>query len=577
MPTTLRVQGDELRLKLGGLSTDEFKDAIQKARAIPGRTYDAEAKENVYPLTADNAMRLVHTIRVNADQEVLAMIRDHAEEVAGELAARIPENADLRVPWADRLFRFQRAGAAWLTEHPRAILADDMGLGKTIQSATAVVEYMIDHDPARQSDGRVALVVAPNSMKRPWGREVADWLGDAVQLIDGKKLATCLKQLEQPAPWTVVNWEKLRNPGAPGSLMPQLARYDYLAVIADEAHRAKNKDAQQTKALWKLTAPMQLALTGTPILNAPDELWAVLHWLDPESYPDYWRFYYDHVNFYEGYYGRVVTGVKNADALRFALRNTLVRRTKGQVLKDLPPKLPAQVIEVELKPLQRKLYRQAEKELWLVIEQALEEGAVSREAVAEAAEDPKRLAYMIPNAAAKITRLRQIISTPALLGGKDESAKLDAAQEIILDHREKQFVVFAHFKGTADRLAQRLRKAEKSDDAAQAFTGDTPTETREALVERFQHGDIRTLVATIKAGGQGITLTAASTAIFIERDWTPAYNQQAEDRLHRIGQEEPVQIIRLDAADTIDTGRIAPANRLKELIVASVLGAEGES
>lgn len=595
MATTLRRDGDTMRLKLGGLDKDAFQDALQKAKAVPGRRYDSDTKEWVYDLTTDNAMRLVHTIKVEADPEIQQMIRDHVAAIAGDLAARVNDDAELPVPWADRLYPYQRAGADFIRQNRTVLMADDMGLGKTVQSTSAV---MADYGP-----GARGLVIAPNSLKLNWGRSIEygprykgtplfpEWTPGEVTIIDAPTLERRKRQLSGAEHWVVVNWEVFRT-----DLAPLLEERDWDAIIADEVHRAKNykkrvsrkRDSALSQAeRFRRTrnADMRVGLTGTPILNDPSDLWSPLHWLDPESYGSYWWFFHTYVYYYEGNYGRVITGVRNPDALRSALRTTLVRRTKGQVLKDLPAKLPPDEREIELYPVQRKLYKQAEKELWLEVEEVLSDPELAesvapkfRERVLRAieAQDFQTLEHLLPNGGSRITRMRQVISTPALVGGEDKSAKLDAVQDIVLDHPDEQFVVYTWFKGTADIMARRLRKLLKDDNAARAVHGDTPDGEKDEAFEAFQRGDVRVLVATIRTGGEGHDLYAARFAIFVERDWVPAYNRQALDRLHRIGQDRRVQAIYLDAADTLDVGKVVPTNRLKELIEASVLGAESQ-
>ncbi len=586
MPIFLKLEetegDDELAVTLGGLRKAEFEDALARVRSIPGKRWNPDDKSWRFPADADTATRLVQTLAPVPDPQVEALVRNHAAEVAGSLVTAIPDDAALAVPWREQLYAFQRGAVDYIAEHPKIILADDMGLGKTVEAISAAVEYHVRNPSAPEPVTLMpepGLIVCPNMLTRNWQNELVQWTGidrDLVQIIDGKNKALREKQAARTdAHWFVVNWEKLR-------LMPSLAERDWGAVIADEAHRAKNKDAKQTQALYKLTAPVQIAATGTPIMNNPAELWSLLRWLYPDVYGPqvkgggYWPFYYRFVEDYATQYGRVIIGVKNADALRFELKDKLVRRTKADEL-DLPPKVH-QRQEVELNPQQRKLYEEAERQLVLDIA-AHVRGQIEgqepedveqyvRDAAEALATNPEKAQYVIPNGAARITRLRQIASSPALIGGPDDSAKLDAVVELVKDHPGKPFVVFTWFQETVRLLAERLRKLKPavrvgtiagSDDAA-------------PVVKLFQDGDLDIVVCTIAKGGVGLTLTRADTAIFVERDWVPAINEQAEDRLHRIGQDSHVTIITLEAADTVDGEKVARANRLKSAIVTSILG-----
>ncbi len=584
MPIFLKVEDtdtdQELAVTLGGLKRAEFDDALARVRSIPGKRWNPDDKSWRFPADADTATRLVQTLAPVPDPMVEQLVRNHSAEVAGSLVTAIPDDAALAVPWHEKLYAFQRGAVDFMAEHPRTILADDMGLGKTVEAISLVHEFWLRHGPECLEPGELptpALVVCPASLRRNWQNEIVQWTGidrEQVQIIDGKNKAQRDKQAgRQDARWFIVNWEKLR-------LMPQLADRGWSAVIADEAHRAKNKDAKQTKALYQLTAPVQVAATGTPIMNNPAELWSLLRWLYPDVYGPkvkgggYWPFYYRFVEDYPTQYGRVIIGVKNADALRFELKDKLVRRTKEDQL-DLPPKV-RKVQQVDLNPQQRKLYEEAEKQLVLDIAEHIQGQIEGREDVeqyvrdaAEAlASNPEKAQYVLPNGAARITRLRQIASSPALLGGPDDSAKLDAVIELVKDHPGKPFVVFTWFQETVRLLEKRLRKLKPavrvgtiagSDDAA-------------PVVKLFQDGDLDIVVCTIAKGGVGLTMTRADTAIFVERDWVPAINEQAEDRLHRIGQDSHVTIITLEAADTVDGEKVARANRLKSAIVTSILG-----
>lgn len=584
MPAYLKsdTERDILTITLSGMRGPEFSDSLARVKSVPGRRFNPETKTWEFPRDPDTALRLMQMLEPVADANTQVLVREHSAAVAEALVTKLPEDAELQWPEAHVMRPYQRAAVEFFMTHPHSILADDMGTGKTLQALATVQEARCrlgdgpfpDDDTTWQNP---VLVVCPNALRGTWRDEIEKWIGDdEVQVIDGKNPAARKRQATENARYFVVNWEKIR-------LMPELANKNWSAVIADEAHRAKNRNAQQTKALWKLKAPIQLALTGTPIMNSPDELWAILRWLRPEQYTGFWPFHYAYVDEYQTRYGAVMTGVKNADQLRFELADKLVRRTKADVLKDLPPKTRTHV-PVDLTPTQRRMYTEVEDSILLDIERlwkeahgADEDGNVDEarierieKAIKQAAIDgnPAPLVTLIPNGAARTTRLRQIASTPALLGGPDDSAKLDAAVEIIRDNPGNPFVVFTWFKDTARILAERLAKGKPAVRVGTIAGDDDPDPVKDA----FQQGDIDVVVCTIAKGGVGLTLTRADTAIFVERDWVPAINTQAEDRLHRIGQENPVSILVIEARDTIDVNKIAPTNRLKELIAAQVLG-----
>jgi SNF2 family DNA or RNA helicase len=577
----LRKVGDELRLKLSGLDSDEFKEALQLSKAVPGRVWDPEAKESVYPFNAENAMRLASTIRVQPDAAVQEAISERADEIAKEIAARAPDDSTLRVPYADQLFPFQRGGIEFMVTNRATLNADELGLGKTVQGLGTVHEASLREILPPEPRG---LIIANRTVKKHWASTVEvgprdrnrkpifkNWIPSEATILDGSTAKRRGTQLENAHPYVVVNWEQLRGEKDG----PRLRAQNWDFVIADAVSRAKNRQAQQTKALHKIKAPVLIGIDGAPIWNDPADLWGPLHWLDRESFPSYWAFYHTYVMYYEGFYERVVTGVRNPDALRFALRKKLIRRTMPQVLPQMPKKLPPKTIEVELYPVQQKLYKQAEQELWLAVEQAVEENPdMDLERLGDIVErgDMRELFVMIPNAGAAQIRMRQIVSTPALLGGPDKSVKLDTAQELIMRHADKQFVVFTHFRGTTQIMAERLQRESKNPMEAVWMHGETPDDERDRAQELFQAGDARVFVSTIRAGGEGIDLYAADTGIFIERDWTPTPNIQAEGRYHRIGQTNDTTTIIIDALDTVDVSRVRPTNRLKQMIGTAIIG-----
>jgi SNF2 family DNA or RNA helicase len=214
------------------------------------------------------------------------------------------------------------------------------------------------------------------------------------------------------------------------------------------------------------------------------------------------------------------------------------------------------------------VYDQAESDFWLAVTQAIQEGDVALAKELDQVVKGKKKIYEMTNGAARTVRLRQIASTPATLGGDDDSAKLDAAVEIITDAQPKQFVVFTEFVPTAHALVERLRAKKLT---AEAFTGSVSSGVRTMYEDRFQSGEIDVLVGTLAAMRESLTLTAADTVIFIERSWVPAHNEQAEDRCYRNGQKNAVTVLILQAEGTVDEDRVRPTNTAKEAIVSSVI------
>lgn len=614
MPAKLTKKDDALAVDLSGCRGTAFSDARSKVQDIPGRRFDWDTKLWMLPAEPAIGERLLHSIDdLVLDEDLREWIKQGRIKEQQALSTPLPDDADLLIPWATRRAHFQREFIEigeekipfnGLMQHQRPlvdlaarvrkiVVADDMGLGKTGSAISTVEEYRLR---ASENLGGALpqgprLVVCPKSVMGSWAGQFELWLGseEDYAVVDGATPAKREKQLTEIIEadgWAVVNWEQIRakkekqtvkrRNGMTTSKMvevmsqPIFEQTDWLAVIADEVHRAKNRKAQATRGLWRTRADdgVMLAMSGTPLMNSPDELWAILHWLWPKEYTSYWRFYEQYVEYTEGHWGKLITGVKNPDALRFELTDRLVRRTQGQVL-DLPGKVRIPV-PIKLNPKQRKLYEKAEAEMWLEIEQAIDAGdQTAAQFAAEAADGASYNRLLkLPNGAARTVRLRQIMESPALLGAEDDSAVLDACVDHIMDSRPEPWIVFCEFADTPGLLCERLRKHGL---VCEEYTGAVSGDDRSRIEKEFQAGKIDVVVGTIAAMYQGITLTAGNQQFWLSRAWVPAMNEQGEDRQNRIGQNSRVFVHIARPADTVATSKIEPLNRLKEKIVNTVI------
>lgn len=631
MPVTLSRDGEDfLAVDLRTCRGGEFKEALDKVRDIPGRKYDPERKLWLLPAEAAVAQKAIVALSpIINDTELETWIKDAAAEATAELATKLPDDVELAIPWAtDRapwqpqelslgeertpfkgLMKHQRPVVDLAAQQKRLLICDDQGLGKCAMSLSGFAEYVLRDSSNTGSVENASsfrsvaihpeyqkpkLVVCPNSVKGTWEREIKMWLGEEAAVIEGSNAKARQRRLEEAIDnncWVIVNWEqlqiqkkkiKLRNGGTKTTKemkQPLFEKTEWGAVIGDEVHRAKNRKALTSQGLWRVTAPFMAGLSGTPLMNDPSELWSVLRWLWPNDYHEagrrhspaaraFWAFYDEYVDYTEGYFGKEVNGVRNPDALRLELKDRLVRRTKGQVL-DLPPKHRIYV-PLTLNTKQAKLYADAEKAMWLEIEQEAKQGDTDAQRfIKKAAEGASREELLkIPNGAARTVRLRQIIESPALLGGPDDSAVLDSCVDKIMDSRPEQWIVFTEFRETTNLLKERLRKKKLK---AETFTGEVDSHERGELEQRFQDGDVDVLIGTIKAMNSGITLTAGNNQYWVSRDWVPAINEQGEDRQHRISQTDTVSVFIAQPDNTVAVSKITPTNKAKEHIVESVI------
>jgi len=443
------------------------------------------------------------------------------------------------------LYDFQKEDIDKIGLLPGVLIANDMGTGKTVEA--------LWRDGLIRQQGFAeyrTLVVTPGTVISSW-LDHCEMFGIKAMAIDPRDRDKSWKEFcKGPYEIFVMHWEALR-------LMPELQKVGWMHVIADECHRMQNRKAQQTQAIKKIPTAYKTGMSGTPTTGFPDKFWSVLNWLYKKDFGSYWKFYNEHVEYEikypQGYHK--ILGPKNQDKLLAKIEPFYTRRLKQDVLKDLPDKYYDKRW-VELTPPQRKAYNQMKADMvaW----------------VNAHADTP----LVAPAVIAQLVRLQQFAVSHAEINDEGQvrlsepSSKLDALMDILEDNPTKQFVVFSNFKQLISLLEVRLKKVGIP---YGLLTGDVAQRDRGAAVAAFQQKSTRVFAGTIQAGGIGITLTAASTVIFLDRSWSPALNLQAEDRLHRIGQVESVQVIDIMARDTIDLGRHAVIE-MKHTWIKQLLG-----
>lgn len=559
---------DDARIRLS--APLHFNELI---KAMPGSRFSH--KDNAWKLTKSWTTCLSLRTTFKKDLEIGPRLAAWALEIkTNKIAPALALRNEVNAEGSEKLYPFQRAGVAFLSTAERALLADEMGTGKTRQSIMTLMQlYMSGRDPFP------ALIVAPNSTKIGWRRETeAVWPGIVVQPIKGSA-AVRRKQLETPAHIYVINWEALRTHSrlAPyGSVSlkrcvecgghdervthtkcevhkRELNQLDFNTVIADEAHRMKDPKSKQTRALWAATgnAAYRYALTGTPIADAPDDLWAILHWLSPEDWPSRTK-YIDRVCevSYNAFGAPTVIGVKHSmrDEFFGSLDPRMRRMPKAVVLPFLPPVMYERR-DVEMTPKQKKAYKQ-----------------MSDQMIAEL-DDGDMLTTTSP--LTRVTRLLQFASSFAELqvdektGDRvvrlsDPSCKLDAFMDDLQDFGEDSIVVFAVSRQLIEMLSRRLEKLKIPHGL---ITGAQNADERQQHMDDFQEGRTKYILCTMAAGGVGITLTRGRIAVFLQRSWSMIDNIQAEARVHRIGSEQH---------DTITVVDYVTAGTVEEIVIRAV-------
>lgn len=464
-----------------------------------------------------------------------------------------------------------------LIDQPGVIIGDDMGLGKTVEAIA--LDLVRRHRRAQYDIERIGhpvkmhtLVICPMSMISEWEDHVREWApGLSVIAIDRKnRFPFAQAVLKGNYDVYIMHWDVVR-------LMPELKRRTWFHIIGDEAHRVANRDAQVTYHVKRIPTLFISELTGTPCTARPEQFWSLLNWVKPKRFTSFWRFFNHHViyvqhskdycgvcgKFHKSAYKELV-GVAQEDELLNEIRPYFTRRLKEQVLDDLPEKY-YRTIKVDLDPRQRRVYDQMKNDMLAWIGEHENEPLAAPQALAKLVR-LQQLACAYAEIVPTKVRKRHKHSDYCQVGcNKDwdesivdkvhliePSSKLDAVMEII-ESSDKQFVVFSQSKQVIKMLEARLA-AKKI--PVGILTGDTSQVDRAGIIRAFQGEQLRVFAGTIAAGGVGITLTASSTVIFLDRSWSPAVNKQAEDRLHRIGQKSAVLVIDIVARNTVDLGRL---------------------
>jgi hypothetical protein len=474
------------------------------------------------------------------DPKAWKRIKDRAKDIQIEVAPEVPLNlnATLR-PYQVDGFKFL---AYLATNHFGGILADDMGLGKTIQSITYLLWL---RDIAIQQDKKMpALVVCPKSVLDVWAMEAEKFAPELVVQVLRSRDELDLEKVRKDVDILVLNYAQLRVGG------DDLNKIKWLVVILDEGQQIKNPDSKAAKSARELLAENRLVLTGTPIENRLMDMWSLMAFAMPGVLGS--RAY-----FKKRFDKRKDPNSQNRLAAR--LRPFLLRRTKSQVAKDLPPRTEEEVY-AKMEGIQADLYKAELKR----IQKALL-GLDSDEAV-------KKNSFAILQG---LMRLRQICCHPGLIDPKylkEESAKLTGLFYLLDQLREEghKVLVFSQFVSMLDIIRSQL---EVDSRPFHYLTGQT--KDRKGEIESFQTTkDASVFLLSLKAGGSGLNLTSASYVILYDPWWNPAVENQAIDRTHRIGQKNKVIAYRLLTRDSVEE-KIRVLQHQKTALVTNVLGDEG--
>lgn len=455
-----------------------------------------------------------------------------------------------------KYYGHQTDGVRWCINKPSFILADDMGLGKSLQALTV---FCID---VKIGKAQTCIIVCPVTLRDNWAEEIEKFTRIPYLLLGEEPHPTRRGEMRKTTPkvrgeqlktWLagngprilIMNYEQL----SAKEIQPLLATAKIDVAIYDEAHYLKNPTSLRSKRGLALSASRSFMLTGTPMLNQVNELWALLHRCDPKRFPDYWKFVNRYCVF-GGYENRQIVGVKNQLELQKILGEYMIRRMKKDTLnRDEPTIIP---VYVGLSKEQQELYDSVLDDLLLPDDNG-----------GEAIENPLT----------KFLRLKQICGTPYSINPlyPDSSLKLDRVMEIVQHYADQgeKVVVFTQFRGVLDAFLQRMEKVkDKAGHKPPVFTlhGDTKQKERQPTVHAWSEVQGTAVMACmIQVAGVGLNMTAASVCIFIDKLFTPGLNKQGIDRLDRIGQTEPVQVYEVITRGTVEQ-RVEEILKMKEFL-----------
>jgi len=499
-------------------------DIVNAVRSFPSRYWDKENKEWELPFNklGEFVKKLdSFEFTINTDASVLSPKK---KEVV------MPVNFQFKTT----PFNHQIEGFNYGLENDRWLLGDEQGLGKTKQ----VIDIAV---AKKEQKGfkHCLIICGVNGLKWNWQNEISTHSNETGYILGQKilsngsiKVGSNKDKLRDATNlpdsyFLITNVESLRDAEIADTLAAHCKSGEIGLVAIDEIHKCKDASSQQGKGILKIQPKCRIAMTGTPLMNTPMDLYIILKWLGYEKH----AFYSFKKHFCEmgGFGGYQIVGYKNLSELQERLDQIMLRRLKDDVL-DLPEKIFIDEY-VDMTPKQAVIYKEVTNEL---------RGSIDQIKIA-------------PNPLAQLIRLRQATGYTGILSSQiQESAKLDRMEELIDETvaNGKKVVIFSNWTQITNAIEKRL--ASKYSNYA-IITGDTKDADRQQMVENFQKDPkCNIIVGTIGAMGTGLTLTAGTVEIFLDEPWTMAAKNQAIDRCHRIGATKNVTVYTLLAKGTID-------------------------
>ncbi|MES9681697.1 DEAD/DEAH box helicase [Gottfriedia acidiceleris] len=549
---SLRLQGDQLDIRIETkLSTDMFRSYTDFMRSLPGAYYiEQEYKWMVHKR---------HVDLFAARYEDMTAWHTTIEAIKGIQEVLLPE-----FPMLDDFsdfklepYEFQQQGISFLTHVESGIIGDDMGLGKTVQTMGAA------HMLWKQGKVKKILVICPSSLKYQWSSEIEKFLGHTNIVIDGKntkeKKNAFLKFINGDYLFGIVNYELVR------SMSDMMKEFTYDVIIADEAHRLKNRSSITYKAVTSLPSRYRFASTGTPLQNNVEELYALFEWVRPGLLGKVTEFRKKYI-VYTSKFGRkyVPYGHKRLGELRRMISPYMLRRLKRDVAKDLPPMIFHRR-DVDMNNAQATLYNKIQEDFLTLLEELSSQqvnGQFDQEGnwvEEKRKKEDQVLGYLYMMVASSdhpaLLQMGQSGMSKhyqELIPKEAKSPKLDELVDICKDRIEAgvhKIVIFTQFAKMQTIIEKELSKLGR----VAILNGSMSSAQRQEQLETFRTNPEYKFFVLTDAGNYGLNIQFANTLINYDCPWNPAVFEQRAGRVHRIGStHNVVDIISLVTMGTID-------------------------
>jgi len=484
-----------------------------------------------------------HDLRCYEDTiEFIAQVRDQAH-----LKKRIEKafpggagSAAFRNLLKSQLYPYQREGTLFAAKAGRSLIADDMGLGKTIE-AIAAVEIL-----ARTVGLERVLIISPTSLKHQWKQEIEKFCERSVEVVEGS-LTKRARLYASDSFYKVTNYDVIHRD------LDLICKWQPDMIILDEAQRIKNWKTRRAQSVKKLDSKYALVLTGTPLENRLEELHSIVEFVDRFHLGPMFRFLAEHQHVDE--VGRVV-GYRNLSKIAKSLESILVRRTKNEVLKELPERLEKNFF-VPMTAEQTKYHEENRETVARIVAKWRRMGFLS--------ETEQRILLIA------LQNMRMSCNSTYLLDRKtDYGIKADeliSVLEEIFERPDAKVVVFSQWLGTHEILLDRLDSYKRD---YVLFHGRIPGTKRKELIKQFKSDPNCRVFLSTDAGGVGLNLQNASAVINMDLPWNPAVLEQRIGRIHRLGQHRPVRVVNFVAQGTIEHGMLSLLS-FKQALFSGVL------